>query len=340
MLIELTVPASLPLALVQLEDETGLKTGLLGFTVQHPPVHLSAQARPELVVSGPRADKGYEQAGRFLAYHGLKSGAEVEIELAIPAFMGLGSEAMLGLAVGEALAWAHDLPLGADKAHQLALALGFGPQHALEIWGFDRGGLLLVEAQAGAARKPELLRRQEIAHPEKEAWALVLVLPRPPQDAPEELETEQLTKLLQAAPCLSSESGRLVVEALWPAVANDDIAAFGQTLMRLGQLNQEALAGAGMLSTLSDDQQAILDLMRDQGACAWGQSATGLCLYALVRGAKASIALRQKLSQHLGIFGGRVMATITNNTGARSVVKAKNLADDRPRPPGVNVKPG
>jgi predicted sugar kinase len=337
MLIELNVPASLPLGLVQLEDETGLKTCLLGFTLQHPPVHLQAQAHPELVVSGPRADKAYEQAGHFLHYHGLKTGAEVEIELAIPALMGLGSEAMLGLGIGQALAWVHEVSLPEDKAPQLAPALGLGPQHALELWGFDRGGLLLVDTRPGPVGRPDLIRRQEIAHPEKEAWAFVFVLPRVPKDTPETLETDRLAHLLQAAPHLSPDSGRLVAEELWPAVANDDIAAFGRGLMHLRQMNQAALAGAGTPVELSDAHQATLDLMRDYGAFAWGQSATGLCLYALVRGAKDSITLRQKLRQHLGFFGGTVMATITDNDGARYTLQDKTLAAEKPRLIRMNV---
>jgi predicted sugar kinase len=337
MLIELNVPASLPLGLVQLEAEAGLKTCLLGFTLQHPPVHLQAQAHPELVVSGPRADKAYEQAGRFSQHHGLKTGAEVEIELAIPALMGLGSEAMLGLGIAQALAWVHELSLPEDKAPQLAAVLGLEPGHALELWGFDRGGLLLVDTRPGPTGQPDLIRRQEIAHKEKDAWAFVFVLPRVPKDTPETLETDRLAHLLQAAPHLSPDSGRLVTEELWPAVAADDIAAFGQGLMRLQQMNQTALARARTPVELSDDHQATLDLMHDHGAFAWGQSPTGLCLYALVRGAKDSIDLRQKLRQHLSVFGGTIMATITDNDGARYTVQDKTLAADKPRPIRTNV---
>lgn len=43
--------------------------------------------------------------------------------------------------------------------------------------------------------------------------------------------------------------------------------------------------------------------------------------YALIRGASASVALRHHLSQHVGIYGGVVMAAITENEGARHTLR-------------------
>jgi predicted sugar kinase len=281
---------------------------------------------------------------------------------------------MLGLSVAQALAWVNGLPL--ENTTALAQAVGLEPQHALEVWGFDRGGLLLVDTPPSETRRegdqgtrsscpmnlspsPPLLRslsqrggvvrRQEIAHPDKEAWAFVFFFPR----VPPSLESDRLRVpsgcLLAAAPHLSSESGRLVTEKLWPAVENDDIAAFGQSLMALQQMNREALAAAGTPHQLNDEglsraapreapgpiprlplgrgarDQAILALMRDHGAFAWGQSLTGLGLFGLVKGAAASVELRTKLRHQVGFFAGRIMATITDNSGARHVVKDENL---------------
>ncbi len=81
MLIEIGAPVCLPLGLVQVDN----KTCLLGLTLQHPPVHLSAQAYAGFMVTGARADIGYKYATRFLDCHQLEHRANVEIELAIPA---------------------------------------------------------------------------------------------------------------------------------------------------------------------------------------------------------------------------------------------------------------
>jgi predicted sugar kinase len=332
MLIEIGSPASLPLGLVRLEDEGTTKTCLLGLTLQHPPVNLFAQAHPTgLQITGARADVGYAQAKRFLQYHKLEERAEVEIELAIPSLVGLGSEPMLGLSMAQALAWLNNLPL--DNIPTLAQAIALQPQDALQIWGYDRGGLLVVDVSGASLFELQPpLRRYEIAHPEKEAWAFVLVLPRIPAGAPETLEVDRLGTLLKAAPHLSADTGQVITAELWPALENNDLAAFGRNLMALQALNQEALASAGNSLAYSSDEQAVFDIMRDQGAVAWGRSATGLALYGLVKGARASIDLRHKLRHHVGFFGGRVMASITDNRGATYAFKDYNLEDGKFKP--------
>lgn len=317
-MIEIGAPASLPLGVVKLEQNHAHKTCLLGLTLQHPPVQLSARKHKRLSITGARADKGYEQALRFLEYHHLQHQAEVEIELSIPSLVGLGSEAMLGLSIAQALSWLHDLPL--DNSLDMAQALGFGSDQALEVWGFDQGGLLLVDTQAQSGAYPEILHRQEIAHEERNAWAFVFYFPRISMKTPAAFEAKSMAKHLNAAPHLSSESGRLVMQDLWPAVENDDINAFGRSLIALQELNRGALQSAGTLE-ISADHHTVLDLMKSGGALAWGQSISGLCFYGLVEGGEASRALRKKLQDHVGYFGGRIMATITDNTGARYVIK-------------------
>jgi predicted sugar kinase len=323
MFIEIGSPASLPFGLVRLEGEIGPQICLLGVTLQHPPVNLSVQTHPGgLQVSGARADLGYAQAARFLNHHNLPQRAEVEIELAIPSLVGLGSEAMLGLSLAQALAWLNNLPL--DDTPALAHAVGLPPQDALEVWGYDRGGLLLVEVGQRENFLPPL-QRYEIAHSEQEAWAFVLVLPRVPDDTPETLEADRLKALLEAAPYLSADTGRIVAAELEPALAHNDLTAFGRSLMALQALNDEALARAGVPPAYTSEEQAVLDIICEHGAVAWGRSATGLALYGLVKGARASIDLRHKLRHHLGFFGGRAMATITANTGASYVIKDYDL---------------
>jgi len=317
MLIEVGAPCSLPLGLVRTQ---GGRTHLLGVTLQHPLTDVFAEASPQFSVTGPMAHKGYVQAQRFLAHHRLEPLVDVEIELTIPDMIGLGAETMLGLSIARALAWVHNLPFADTLA--LARAMGLGPEHALEVWGFDRGGLLLVDAErhTASAEIPPPVRRP-ITHSDQDAWAFVFRLPKIPAGTPETLEADRRAALLNAAPHLSAETGRLLEEELWPALEQDDLAAFARALMAIQQLNRQALADADAPLSFTQDEQAVLDLLRDRGAVAWGRSPTGLALYGLIKGASASVALRHHLSQHVGIYGGVVMATITDNDGARHTIR-------------------
>jgi beta-ribofuranosylaminobenzene 5'-phosphate synthase len=308
MLIEVGSPCSLPLGLIRTQDN---RACLLGVTLQHPPTDVFAEASTQFSVTGPLAHKGYAYAQRFLAYHHLPQQANIEIELAIPDMLGLGAETMLSLSIARALAWVHGLPT--DDAQALARAAGLGPQHALNVWGFQQGGLLLVDAQQ--LNTP--LRRQPIAHTDQSAWGFVLLLPRVPPETPETLEADHLQRLLDAAPRVSAATERLLAEDLWPALEQDDLLAFARALMTLQPLNQQALTEAGMALPFTQDEQAVLDLFRDRGALAWGRGLTGMALYGLVKGASASVEIRHHLSELVGPYGGWVMATITDNVGAR-----------------------
>lgn len=320
MILEIATPASLFLGLIEAADGPALLT----LAVQHPPVQLYAQAQRRLHITGPRAHIAHAHALRFLQHHRLSRLGEIEIELAIPAFMGLNGDAMLGLATAQALAWAHDLP-DWKSVPQLAAALGLPPSRNGEIAAYQAGGLTLTGMRHPAEHRVPVLRRAEIAHPERDAWAFVLYFPQPPENTPETYEDERLQTCLQTgAPAPAS-----LAEDIFAAVQNNDLAAFGQGLMSLRQRTPHSVA---------QDSQAILDLMGQSGAFAWGQCLTGYGLWALVKGGDASRALRKKISDHVGFFGGRVMATITDNRGALWVEKPGELGVKDPiRPrPGVS----
>ena len=321
MLIEIGTPAMLPLGVVQITHENKDKTGLLGVTLQHPPVLMAAQAHQQLSITGARAHISRQYAQRYLSFHQLTTGIEVDIELAIPAFVGLGSEPMLGLTTARVLAWINNHPL--EDTARLAQAIGLRPQDSLAIGGFDQGGFLLVDSQSEPKEQDiasMILRREAISHPDQEAWAFVMVFPPLNDNVPETIESDRLTTLLQAAPYMELAQGKLAIDKIWAAIESDDIAAFGRGLQDLQQMNETTLAKAGTPRHLGEDEQAIFEVMRTNGALAWGQSPTGFGLYGLVKGAKASAGLQKKLSDHLGFFGGTVMASITDNRGAHHII--------------------
>jgi len=316
MLIEINSPACLPLGLARMDG----KSHLLGITLKYPPVNLFTRPHAQnLKVTGARADKAYAYAERFLQHHQQAVRAEIGIERAIPNLMGLSSEVTLGLSVARTLAVLYQLP---HETPELARAVGLGAEHALAAAGFNAGGLLLVDVEPGPdpwAASPAL--RQPITHPDQQAWVFVFYFPRPANDVPKTLEADRLAELIRAAPHLSAETGRMVRDTLWPAVEKDDLVTFARALMALRQLNDEALAQGDAPPTYSTEEQSFVDLIRESGAPAWGRALTGLALFGLVRGADASLALRKQLQAKMGYFGGTVMASVTDNQGARHVVR-------------------
>jgi predicted sugar kinase len=312
MIVHTTAPSSLLLGLARLRAG---RLAWLGITLQHPPIAIDARPAQALAVTGARADLADAQAARVMERLGLPA-ADLEIELAIPRYMGLASDAMLGLAVARTLAALPESPAAADT-QVLADALGLDERDALAGQGFDRGGFLLVLAEPIAGHWPVPLRRFELAHDDDHSWVWVLHWPEPPPGTPPTLEADRPAQLLAAAPHLSDETGRLVEEELWPALERDDSAAFGQALMAFQQLNRAALDRAGTPAEGAPGSEDALSVLRDNGALAWGESAAGLARFGLIRGGPPSVALRRKLVEHVGYEGGTVMASICENHGAR-----------------------
>ncbi|NJN67531.1 MAG: hypothetical protein HC884_12870 [Chloroflexaceae bacterium] len=332
MVVEVAGPACLVCGVVRVAAEGEMLPCLVGVTLQHPPVHLSAQLRhppepgagagPGLRVSGARSPTVYRFARRFLAYHHLPRQAEVQVEWAIPAGSGLGAEVMPGLCVAQALANLYaDMGTPGDGL-ALAQALALEPHHALAVRGFEQGGALVVGARA-VPGKPALpvISRHEIAHPEGQAWVFVLFFPRLPGDTPETLEEERLQMLLRVAPLVSDETDHLVRKQFWPALEQNDFPAFARTLMHIHHENDAALRQAGEAPALSPEAPTILAMMRDYGALAWGHSLTGLALYGVIEGAEPALALRGALRRHVGPYGGIVITAITSNVGRQVTSK-------------------
>jgi predicted sugar kinase len=333
MFIEIGVPSSLPLGLVKAKSENGTKTAILGLTLQHPPVNLFAQMDRRLNITGARADVGHDYAHRFFKRHNLKKRALVEIELSVPAFVGLNSRPLLGLGMAQALSWVHGLPHETADSLQFAQAIQLSSREALPYWSFTRGGLLLVDTEAEPGQMPDVLMRQRIEHEmEKDAWAFVFHFPRIPKGTKETLEADRLLALIEAAPHLSEKSGPLVQKDLKTAIRENDIVAFGQAIMLLQRMNQEALAAAGQANESGQEDQAVLELIQAHGALAWGKSPTGLSTFGLIKGGQASRVLRKAILDQVGYFGGIVMASITDNVGGRFTVKEGDLNDKRMSP--------
>lgn len=294
--IELAAPACLTLGLAR----TAVGPVAIGLALQHPPVAIIAQPAPVLEVSGAAFHLGQSAAAK-LPYSG-----NVEIELATPLLMGLGAEPLLQLSVARALAEVNHAQLEPARLDLDSLA-------ALETAAFAHGGLLQINLAA-----PEALpARLPLAHHEDDAWAIVFYLPRPEDDDPDSLEAERRAALLAAAPHLSAETERVLQQQLWPAAARNDFAAFAVAVAALHRLNLEALAAAGTPLMPRASAQRVLDLLRAESVLAFGQTLTGLGVFALIQGAQPSRDLRKTLMALVGHTGGTIMATITDNEGCR-----------------------
>ena len=321
--IELGAPACLPLGIVKTNRNGTERTCLFGAALQHPTMHIYAQRTEEFVVTGARADVAIPYVERYCNANNLLQPSEIEIDLAIPAHVGLGSEPMLGMAMAKAVAWLNTHDQAEPKFNDpgfLTSGLGIDGAEALYQQAALQGGMLLVDPTAENDEQA-VVHRYEPDMSEKNAWAFVLVIPRVPADTPVSFEKDRLNALLNAASHLDTQSGDLFYETLAPAIEQDDLDAFGAGLMQLQTRNQAALEAAGHAILPTEWEESVFNIMSQNGAVAWGRSPTGYGLFALARGARSTINLRAALRSVVPHDRANMIATVVDGEGMRVTVK-------------------
>jgi predicted sugar kinase len=299
--LELTTPCCLPLGAVQADG----RPTLLGAALQYPPINLVMRSLNELSVTGARAPVARAQAQQWFESHNLPPKAEIEIELAIPAHMGLGSEAMMGMSVGRGLRDLAGLgdPRGLDEQRT---AVGLGAEWALEAWSASQGGLHAVGLDGTS------LQRHAVKHDDDNAWVFVIHLPRAPADTPPSFEHTQRLALIKAASLVQADAG-----PMWAALATNDLPAFAKELMTIQERTTEALSRIGAPVVVSAESQRMIEVIKLSGAPAWGQSFGGLAVWGLVHGAKQSQDARLKMRRVMGYEGGTITAAVVDNDGVK-----------------------
>ena len=309
MYIEIATPASIPLGLAQIEG----RLCMLGLTVQHPQVQIWAEAQDKMNVTGPRAHIAADQTETYRSHTGMVEQATIEVEETIPAFVGLGGDAHMALGVARAMAWIKGN--GSDDTLRLAKDQGLTTAQGLEIWGQDRGGVLLIDLAKALDGEQAILQRETVAHADRDSWAFVMHFPNIPFDTPDTYEVDLMDKVLASAPDLDAGRSATASEQLFNAIRKDDIHAFAAAIQAVQAVNGEAQAAAGMDTDIDPELQNIHELFIQSGCLATGTSLNGDMIFGLVRSGNASRDVRIAVNKALGIFAGTTMATIVDNRG-------------------------
>lgn len=325
MYLSLGVPAVLPLGLTTVEAEGSRRLCMLGVTLQHPPTLVFAYQADGFALVGARAQDALSYAERFISFCGKRPSVTVELEQATLKLMGLGADPLIGLGVARALAWANSLP--GSGTLKLARALALPHSYAVELWGFDRGGLLWVETTSESDGVPRVLRRHTVEHDIRQKdWVFVFHFPIVPSSTPGELSLQRRTDLLRAIPHLDLAGLDEASLSLETAVEEDRLASFADSLRAVIRINRAALEASGRpYPTASEEDREVLDLMLDEGAVFADRTPMGLGRFALIEGADPSLQMRTRMRTVLGFKRGTITATITDNEGVSEVVREEPI---------------
>lgn len=271
--------------------------GGLGTAAPAPSLLVSASAASALRAEGEDSERAGEFAARFLAHHGIRAGAHVVVHRALPRHAGLGSGTQLAMAVGRALGTLYGID---GDAPALARAVRRARRSAVGTWTFAGGGLVVE-----GGRRPDgdgcgpLLARL----PFPPAWRCVVVVP---DGAPglAGLDEDAAFDGLPAPP--EHEVARvahLVLLSLLPALAEADIATFGEALTGIQQITGRWFApvqGGLFAPGLSAE---LVHRMSKWGASGVGQSSWGPAVYGIAGDQDAAARLAERVRCVLGTAG-------------------------------------
>jgi beta-ribofuranosylaminobenzene 5'-phosphate synthase len=288
-LVKVATTARLHMGFLDLNGGFGRRFGSIGLSLEQPSTRLAARRSEGFQAAGPGAHRVQACAEDFAARVGLPGGATLEMEEAIPEHAGLGSGTQLALSVGVALSRLYGLSL---TAREVAALTARGARSGIGIGAFEQGGLLLDGGRGAQTVVPPLLVRMDFPAD----WRVLLIFDNGTTGVHGGYEIEAFRTLPEFPAELSAALCRRVLMQALPAVAEQDLTAFGEAIheiqCRVGDYFAAAQGGRRFTSAAVSD---VLEWLQGQGVACIGQSSWGPTGFAVLENEASARHLRDML---------------------------------------------
>jgi len=303
--VEIDTPTRLHFTLIDLHGGLGRIDGGLGVALRSPRIRLRAQPVPENTkVDGVTVENIPSRISgivtRLKSELGYSGKLDLELLSVVPEHIGLGSNTQLALAAAKAITCLGGLDL---PSHQLAQLAGRGGTSGIGVATFEQGGFVM-DAGHRTDAKPEFLPSHYskagppplvMRSPIPENWYFVVTTPVIGQGLSGEKEADVFRKHCPIPRVEVERLSHLILMKLLPAVADDDIVAFGSALRTI-----QALGFKRIENELQDEVvKKLYDFYYEQNALGAGLSSFGPTTYALVDGKAAAKKLRDEIEKYL-----------------------------------------
>lgn len=290
-------PARLHFGVLDLRGSLGRWFGGIGAAAPAPTLLLSAEPARTLAVAGEDAPRAEEFAQRFLAQHGITTGARIVVHRALQPHAGLGSGTQLALAVARALAELHGIEADAPA---LARAVGRARRSAIGTWTFAGGGLVV---EGGRRREGDDCGPLIARVPLPSSWRCVVAVPEGASGISGADEAAAFAALPPPPEEEVAEVAHLVLMALLPSAADGDLGTFGAALTRVQEITGRWFAPIQGGTFAPGAGRDLLERMRGWGVPAIGQSSWGPAVYGVVGSPDAGRQLADRVRGALGTKG-------------------------------------
>jgi beta-RFAP synthase len=269
--VSVIAPARLHMGFLDLSGALGRHFGSIGVALNEPVTQLIITASEKKIVTNERAEKCLTA---FCQTLNVSDEIQIEVIQAIPEHVGLGSGTQMALAVGAGLNAFYDLNL---SVRDIAATMDRGLRSGIGIGIFEQGGFVVDGGRGENTITPPMLAHFDIP----ETWRFILVFDQRGQGLHGQQEI-QAFKTLPPFPRNEAErlSYLLLMQAL-PAIAENDLARFGEVITELQYTVGEHFSPAQGGVFTSPDVAKAMQFLAERGAVAIGQTSwgpTGFCL--------------------------------------------------------------
>ena len=259
--------------------------GSLGVCLDSPVTQISIQKSEATLITAEN-DENDEHivkiVDKFVKALNLKEHFTLNVKKAMPTHVGFGSGTQMALAIGAGLNQLFNLNLSVP---QLAAIANRGKRSGIGMATFIQGGLI-VDSGKTNGQLPEIANRQLVP----ERWHFLLISDSAHVGVHDAAELHAF-KTLKPAPYSVKN---LVLNNMIPAVARDDLLAFGAYMMDLQAYNGEYFAPIQGGHYASQDVSEVLAWLQQHGAPCIGQSSWGPTGFAIVGSAELAESLINK----------------------------------------------
>lgn len=323
-LVTVTSSARLHMGFFDLNGVIGRKFGSIGLSLSTPALVMQVSQAEANNIEVPSDDREIKQkldqlCKQLQQHWGLTSPLSIQLSTALPRHAGLGSGTQLALTLGAAIARLYDLPA---TTSEIALATGRGGRSGIGIAAFDQGGVLIdggQRQQATQASVPPLLARYDFP----EEWRILLIEDHAYSGVHGNIESSAFKTLPTFSNDLSARLSHEVLMKAMPALVEQDLQAFGESIQVLQAVTGDHFAPIQGGRYASPNVAKVLDTLSQEGVACFGQSSWGPTGFAIV----ANEAIAQ---QYLNLLKEKYAAlplawhlTTANNAGAE--VKVNNI---------------
>lgn len=309
--------ARLHMGFFDLHGGLGRKFGSIGLSLATPAIELTAMMNKQPsenekaqmtgassvpVATVVRASVIMEQLIKKLH---LAGGVSLNINQHIPEHAGLGSGTQLALVIGSAMSKLYNLNL---NAAQIAELTGRGGRSGIGIAAFNHGGMLIDGGRTSSvgsatssnaiSRVPPLLARYDFP----EQWRILLILDTSQPGIHGEDELEAFNQLPVFSENLAAHLCRHVLMQAMPALVEQDLTAFGNSIQELQAHVGDYFAPAQGGRYASRQVGMVLEHLERMGVACFGQSSWGPTGFAVFETESSAMSMLSTLQQQFAEF--------------------------------------